>query len=426
MIKIAFRNIALHKKQSLLMGITLVLALTMISMLSVSLNGMKAQVYQNYIKIQSAHVIGVWKDVKEKSMMSPEKLLYLDSKLIESDSIYQSRKLTQSFKQYIERHRQEIEAVFYQVRQQVTLKVGDKEDSTTSLYSLSQAHAKWMIENESVLIEEGELLSEEGVCISREKATNNDLLLGDEIEIVFRDISGEEKHLKKMVTGIYANKAQYENYYLFMDEETAYDLVGYERDLFDMAKVYLKNPSKAQEFAQGLDQVLLDKSDLLRAEDYLQASVFYTRFYDILNLFYKIFFAFILVVIGVGLNATIHMNLLTRMMEFGTLRAIGYSKQRCYGIVFMEWFILAGISVGIALGITLLFVGLYGKSGLYVGSGAVTYVLGGESFCPKIKWEDILFTMMTMSLFTLTATIRPSGKLLKQTLTDLLAKRQKY
>lgn len=373
--KIAFRNVGLYKKQSLLIGLTLVLAITMISFLSAALNGMEEQVYNNYIKIQSGHVIGIWEDVKNQSVMSPEKLLYLGNKQLEAEERYSNLKLSRCFKNYVAQRENETEAVFYQIRQSMTLKTKSKEDRVCTLYSLSEDHARWMMEHQSLELEEGTLLSSQGICMSREKAKGNGLKLGDEVELVLKDINGEEKHLKRQITGIYGNKAQYENYYIFMAEETAYELVGYERELFDMARVYLKVPSQAQAFAKELDEKLLEEGGNLRAEDYRQASIFYTQFYGILKAFYKVFFAFILGVIAIGLSTTIHMNLLTRRAEFGTLRAIGYSKWRCYGIIFLELFILASIGIGIALGLIFIITVIFGKTGIYVGSGAVTYML---------------------------------------------------
>ena len=191
-----------------------------------------------------------------------------------------------------------------------------------------------------------------------------------------------------------------------------------------MARVYLKDITKSKAFADELDNRLLEIGDSLRAEDYRKASIFFTQFYGILKAFYKIFFGFILCVIAVGLSATIHMNLLTRREEFGTLRAIGYSKLRCYGVIFLELFILAAISAGMALAFTIGFTAAFGKTGIYVGGGAVTYMLGGESFIPVIMWSDIGFCVGTIVVFALVATIIPSRKLLGQGLTDLLAKRQ--
>ena len=423
LLKIAFRNISLHKKQSILIGMTLVLAITLVSFISVAINGMQEQVYNNYIKIQSGHVVGIWKDVKEMSSMSPEKLLYLSNKQLEVEDDYINKKAVRCFKNFVEKRSSEVEAVFYQVRQLVTLKTKEKEDNVCTLYSLSEAHTKWMIAHESIILEEGSLYDEQGICISREKAEGCKVGLGDEVEILVKDVDGEEQRLKRTITGIYKNKAQYENYYIFIPEKVAYELVGYDKALFDMARIYLKEPSKAQEFAKALDEELLKLGDELRAEDYLQASIFYTKFYGVLKAFYKVFFGFILGVIAVGLSATTRMNLMSRREEFGTLRAIGYSKWRCYLIIFLEVAILAGIGVGISLTITAIFVLAFGKNGIYVGSGAVTYMLGGESFVPKLNFSDIWFCVGAVVLFAVFTTILPARKLLKQQLTDLLAKR---
>lgn len=422
--KIAFRNVLQHKKQSILVGLTLILAIMMISMISVAINGMEQQVYTNYIKIQSGHVIGIWEDVKNMSNMSPERLLYLINKQLREEDKHMNKKAARYFKEFVASRSYEVETAFYQVRQLMEIESESCKYNNCTIFSLSEAHAKWMLENESVPMEEGVLYSEDGVSISRESADRLAVKIGDEVDLQVKDVNGEEKHIKRKITGIFANKAQYENYYVFMPEEVAYELVGYDKELFDMARVYLKDIDNAKAFADALDAKLLEIGETLRAEDYKEASIFFTQFYGILKAFYKIFFGFILCVIAVGLSATIHMNLLTRREEFGTLRAIGYSKGRCYAIIFLELFILAVIGAGIAIGATVGFTAIFGKSGIYVGGGAVTYMLGGESFIPVIMWSDVWFCVGTIVIFALVATVLPSKKLLGQGLTDLLAKRQ--
>ena len=422
--KIAFRNVLQHKKQSILVGLTLVLAIMMISMISVAINGMEQQVYANYIKIQSGHVIGIWEDVKNMSTMSPERLLYLSNKQLREEDKHMNKKAARGFKEFVASRSNQVEAVFYQVRQLMEIQSATCKNNNCTIFSLSEAHAKWMLENESVPMEEGVLYSEEGVSISRESADRLAVKIGDEVDLQVKDVNGEEKHIKRKITGIFANKAQYENYYVFMPQELAYELVGYDKELFDMARIYLKDITQSKAFADELDNRLLEIGDSLRAEDYREASIFFTQFYGILKAFYKIFFGFILCVIAVGLSATIHMNLLTRREEFGTLRAIGYSKLRCYGVIFLELFILAAIGAAMALAFTIGFTTAFGKTGIYVGGGAVTYMLGGESFIPVIMWSDIGFCVGAIGVFALVATIIPSRKLLGQGLTDLLAKRQ--
>ena len=385
--KIAFRNVLQHKKQSILVGLTLVLAIMMISMISVAINGMEQQVYENYIKIQSGHVIGIWKDVKEKSNMSPERLLYLDNRQLDEEERYKNKKAVRCFKEFIDSRSDEIEGVFYQVRQLMEIESDTCKYNTTTIFSLSKEHAKWMIENESVIMEEGVLFDEENICISHESADRLQVQVGDEVDLQVKDVNGEEKHLKRKICGIYGNKAQYENYYVMMPEEVAYELVGYDKELFDMARIYLKDPSMAKIFADELDKKLLEVGEELRAEDYREASIFFTQFY-------------------------------------GILKAIGYSKARCYGVIFLELLILAAIGVGIALGFTVGFTMFFGKSGIYVGGGAVTYMLGGESFIPIIMWTDVWFCVGSIVVFALVSTVLPSHKLLSQGLTDLLAKRQ--
>lgn len=118
------------------------------------------------------------------------------------------------------------------------------------------------------------------------------------------------------------------------------------------------------------------------------------------------------------------MNLFERMREFGTLRAIGYSRRQCFSIIFLEVFFLSIIALSIACGIAAVLVNMLGKSGVYLGTGPLSY-FGGERLYPSMKPMDISTTFGIITLFTLLSTVSPALKLCYQNITNIMVKNMK-
>lgn len=225
--------------------------------------------------------------------------------------------------------------------------------------------------------------------------------------------------------GIYANGAGYENHFAFMPDADARKLTAVPQPYFDLYRVYLGERREADAFARELDSYLSKENALLMAESYREASPFFTNNSRNLRMMFNIFLLFVLAVIAVGLMSTVRMNLFDRMKEFGTLRAIGYSRFRSYGIVFAEMFLLAAMALVFALVCTVVILSILGQTGIYVGTGPVSYGVGGERFWPQLLVDDIVLAFIAIMLFSLAATLGPGLKLCYQSITDMLLKQQR-
>ncbi len=412
----------MRKKQSFLIGFTLFMVTFIILFASCVLNGIEAQVLKNYLGVQAGDVIAIWKPIKESSNMSPERLLFFRGSSIDQEESYANRRSLLALKNHLQIYKRDIQQVFFNIRYKVETQTKKKKIGN-SLYSLTAENAAWMLQEKTIELEEGQLLSEKGVCMSQQKLEEHGVKLGDRITLRSLDKDNVERTLLVTVTGVYRDKADYENGYVFMSEDMARYLTSYSHSEYDIIRIYLHKRSQAKAFSHKLEAKLRAEGDVLYAEDYLTSSIFYTRFNQIMKMIYNGFFVFVLLIIAVGLSTSIRMNLFSRMEEFGTLRAIGYSKLKCYGIIFFEVLLLAFAALGLSLILTVGLVLLLGKTGVYVGAGAPSYFFGGPYFYPKLKGNDILFSLVTIGLFALTATLNPALRLLYQKIADLMAKR---
>lgn|GEM_PF-981460 len=425
LVRIAFRNIKLNMKKSLVLGLTIFFCSFLLLTVNAAMNGAEKQVMKNYKNLQVGDIIVMWDKLKKTDASSPQRFINVYEALsFDVEENIQNTEDINEMNVWLDENRDFIKNYFPIIRRNATYQIHDKEDTALLIYSLSEHSKNYIVDKDSIKIKEGKLLSdEEGICISEDKATKYNIKLGDRLKIsaVTSDNKSTTKYLS--VSGIYENGAFYDNYYGFVSDKTARNLYNISPEYFDSVIIHLKDSKYAEQLASNLDKNLLKKNDKLRAESYIKANQYYNDVPKMIKMLSQVFIIFLLAVIGLGIQSTVKMNLFQRMKEFGTLRAIGFSRFKCYCIIFYETFFLSGIAFIVALLSNLIFVYVFNKTGVYVGAAA-SALFGGERFYPEIKMIDIISTMVIIIIFSLLATIRPGLNLCYQKLLDLLNKRQ--
>lgn len=430
MAKIAFRNIVADRKRAFLIGVAIFISSFLLFLTNTTMNGTESQVLRGYINLQAGQVAVVWKDLKKVSNMDPGKFIGNAASFdITEDNA--NRRAIARLINFLNENSGEIKAFYPTVRRSAKLIVKKpytkKKEGTLIIYSLTGDNRDFILDTGTLKMSEGELFSERdnSICISRERADEDMLKIGDTVTVEAVTLNGNSRTMKFVVSGIYANAAGYDNSYGFVSEKDARKLFGFDETYFDVGRIYLKDSGKVSEFARRLDEYLTAESDILRAESFSEASAFYTSTSRNIKIFFNIFTFFLLFMIGVGLRSTLRLKIFERMKEFGTLRAIGYSRIQCFAIIFFEVFFISIIALTAAFAVACIFVAIFGRVGIYVGSGGVTYALGGESFYPSLKVSDVIFAYTVISLFSLISAFGPGLKLCYHTITDIMMKRQK-
>lgn len=424
-LKIAMRNIWQNRKRSCLIGLTICVSSFLLLISNAALNGIEKQVLRGYINLQSGEVAVIWEELKTVNPMDPGKFLYDISFQVDKEE-QENRQALAKLEEYLRAKTAEIKDFYPTVRRYGQLLSAEKIDSNLKCYGLMPESRDFLLQTDTLRMFAGELPVEGyQLCISEMKAGEHCLAVGDWVAVEVTTPYGAKNALDFRVGGIYANNAGYENWYGFMPETAFRELYDYEPGYFDIGRIYLYNKKKAQKFAWELDQYLFAETSVLRSESYAEASPFFTNNSRHFKVTFNIFIFFLLGIIAVGLRATVRMNLFERMREFGTLRAIGYSRFQCVAIIFSELFFLALVSMGVALVFAGIMVLFYGRIGVYVGSSMVSWAVGGERFYPFMRVSDLLFTTAIIFLFSLLATLNPALRLCYQKITDVLGKRQK-
>lgn len=423
LIRIALRNVWAQKRRNALVGLAVMVSALLLLLSDAVMNGVTRQVLKGYLNLQSGHVAVVWAEMKNVKTNDAARFL---TKLKSFDPIQAdaNRQAVRRLQEFIA-DSPDVKAFFPTVKRSVQTRVGDQINRSIA-YGLSAANRQHLLDTGTIRMVAGSLPEGSGntVAISQESATAQGLSVGSKI-ILETAIGDEWKSVPFEVVGVYANGAGYDNYYAFMADGVARDLFGLDADQFDIGQVYLQNEARADRFAGELDAYLLAGGTVLRAESYAEASPFYTNNSRLMKMMFNGNVVFLLVIIAVGLRATIGINLMQRMREFGTIRAIGFGRWQNYMMILAEVWFLAMASLLVAFVLAAGFTWWFGSRGVYVGSGPVSFALGGESFYPELSAWDVVKALGIILGFAVFATLGPGLRIVGHGITDLLLARQR-
>lgn len=428
-IKIAVNYMKADKKKAMLTGFAIFFSALFLFVTSFTMNGIEKQVTNGYKNLQSGDIIAMWNSLDEVDPMDSAKFLgnpeTFDMK-DDSDNLA----AIDALNKFNEEHSSKLKAVYPIIRRYLYYSVekdsNKVQNSRLLCYSLSKEHAQHILDTGALEMEKGSMFSGDGkACISRETADGFGLEIGDTLELTAYTVDGGSNNQTIQIGGIYANAAGYDNLYIFMTESDARSLFKFHDDYFDVAMMYLKNEREIDEYAKELNDTLDKVNGNLRARSFEEASTFFTSTSKNLKLIFQVFTCVLLILIGFGLYTSIKMKIQDRIRIFGTLRAIGYSRLQCFMILFNEVALLTVIASVLALIVSIIFVVAFQRNGIYVGSGGITYALGGERFYPKFKLYDVVVSSLIMFAFSLAASAKPSCELVCQNIADLLSKRIK-
>jgi ABC-type lipoprotein release transport system permease subunit len=422
--KIAVGNVLKNKKRSILIGMSLFISCSFLLISNSLANGAAKQYVEKLRNVQAGDVVVVWGNVKEIDLSDGGRLLFSEFDIQKDE---ENKKAIERFKSFTEQNAYEVESIFTPQRVFGILDTG-RYIAYSLIYGLSEAEMRHLEKTKSFELEAGESIwdyDDYTVCISRATAEENSINIGDWIILDCTTPYGLVNSMEFAVVGIYRNGAPWENMYVYITDKNARELAEWDTDYFGSARIYLKDPKKADEFAARLDGYLTAGSGVLRSESGEYASQFFAGIGNLQKSFFTFFVLFLLFVIAVGIRATLKMSLFDRMAEFGTLRAIGFNRIQVFTIVFFEILVLALISLAAAFVLSSTLILILGRTGIHVGSGPAGYFIGGEHVYPVLMVSDSLIALMIMVLFSLLASLGPGLKLCCQKITNLLTKNQK-
>jgi len=284
-----------------------------------------------------------------------------------------------------------------------------------------------LVSQRNLLVAEGSFDIHTGphIIINQDILKKYNLNIGDWILIDCKTIYGAWNPLDFKIVGTYKNRAPWDNWLVFMSKQNARLLFAADEEMWDVAQIILHTRKENKRLAQELNEYLNKESALLLAEPYEEACTFLMNLSGNFRVMYIIFVFFLIFIIALGIRSTVRMNIFERRQEFGTLRAIGYPKFITFLILFFELLFLSLFALAAATLISLSIIAIFAIQGIYVGSGPMSYMYGGDHIYPFLNFIDVVFTLFIITVLSLFAPLKPALNLNMQRITDILHKRQK-
>lgn len=421
-LRIALRNIIQNRRRSVLIGIAVFVSCLILMVSDSIFNGVEEQILKSYKGLQSGDVVLIWKDAWDAPKSD---MLRLYRSTFNMDIHNAEMNCAVAARTFVGNHQTEIDGAFYSIRRFADV-VGENFVERVKVCTLSKENSAYIVKHGIIIFSHGSFDATEryGVIVNEGMANKHGLHVNDWISLECVTVNGARNELDFKIVALYKNGAPWDNINLFMRPQDGQELYDCDSLLFDIGRIYLKNPGKISRFAGELNNSLPTDS-VLHAVPYFEANTFFMSIASVQKQVFTYFVLFLFLVIAAGIAASIKMNIFERMREFGVLRAIGYGKKEVFSIVFFEVFGISFFALLSAFAINIIFVGIASWSGLPVGSGAASAVFGGERIFPKLRLTDQFFSLAGIVVLSLFAVFNAAITVCRQNIPDLLAKKQR-
>ncbi len=422
LVQIAFRNVIKNRKRSLFIGTAIFISCLILLISDAFGNGTAAAITNEYYYQQAGDVVLLWQKALEIPKDSPSRI-YLSQ--FEAEKATENKRALAGASEFLRRHEPEIKNAFAVVRRSATVAMAE-DNIDVNVYGLGRDEWLFLEPKKTVTLEEGafEAAPDSSVAVSRLIADAGNLKVGDWITLEVTTAYGVKNSLDYRISGIYKNGVPWNNDYIYMSAADARLLYDFDPEDFDSMRIYLDDPAARGAFARDLNASPGLESRVLQALEGPEASSFFTRQAEFFKTIFTFFVIFLIAIIGFGIRATVRMNLFERMGEFGTLRAMGCNRIQIFFIISCEIFLLALFALLCAAAISTVILLLVSRTGIHVGSGAASYLFGGEYLYPLFKLKDALLALGIILILSLMAPFKPAMKLSWQKISDVLRKRQ--
>lgn len=419
-LKIAVRSALQNRKRSLLIALSLFFSCTLLLVSNSIANGAGRQYLKRFRFVQAGDVAVLWHNVEEVDVNDGGRILFSE---FEVDEDERNKLALARLDRYLAEHDQQIAAVYKPIRSFGMMDTG-RHLAYSMIYGVSEQELAFLEETGAFEVVAGDSVwdyADYTVCISEETAEEYGLSVGDWVVLDGMTQAGLVNSMEFAVAGIYRNGAPWDNLFVYVTKPNARDLLEWDDEYMSSARVFLQDPRQRERFAADLDTVLRADRGTLRAEPAEKTAQVFASMASLQRNLFLFFVIFMLFVIAIGIRATIRMNLFERMTEFGTLRAIGFSRLQNTILIVMEMLMIATLSLLAAIALSLVFVAFTGQAGILIGPGAVSYFLGGERVYPELLPGDVAAALLVIAAFAVFATLRPALSLMGNDITDLLA-----
>ncbi len=346
-LKLALRNIARHKKRSLVTIMTIALGFTALGVIGGIVNNIFSRLKEQAIVGEKlGHLTLAKKGYFEYGKMNPEKYVWSNSDL---ENVLK-----------IIRNHQEVEIAT--PRLSLFGVVSNGKSSTIFLTeaivpSDDQKLIFTDVDGRSGSLEtislDAQAKDKAVVAIGSELSDNLNIKKGENLTLLVSTIDGITNAVDVEVGSIYntGNPATNDKFILsnFYLVQELYDTQGAERII-----VTIKNPEKIYEVRQQLTEALSTAGYTTSSKAWSEVSLTYSKVKKMFGIIFRVLTIIITVIVLLTLLNTMQMSVAERTREIGTMRAIGLVKRRVIYLFCLEGFIMGILGCAIAAPVLLL------------------------------------------------------------------------
>lgn len=187
--------------------------------------------------------------------------------------------------------------------------------------------------------------------ISTSNAAMLDLTLGDPLVLMVQDSTGAPYYLEYDIGGIFeSNSGEFDETAVIIRHADAEELL-YVEDSTREIRLTLNDPEESAQVAADMRNALGERN--LTVETWQEINGSYIVFMRMFDVFLYVVNVIVVIVAGTVITNAILMNVFEKIREFGTMRAIGLTRGKQFGMVMLEGAVygVVGSLVGMAVGI---------------------------------------------------------------------------
>jgi ABC-type lipoprotein release transport system permease subunit len=173
--------------------------------------------------------------------------------------------------------------------------------------------------------------------------------------------------------------------------------------------IVLKNGKTLKETIKAITQLSDEKKLGLKLTDWEHASGIIGQMIWVFRIVLALFFTVTFIVILAVINNAMLMATKDRVIEIGTMRAIGAQRNFVLSMILLETVVLWAISAAIGLIGASALLSILGTNGIPAGSEPIMIVLfGGPKLFPHLTGFSVVFSILCIGLISLLATLYPA------------------
>ncbi len=390
--KLAFRNLGRHRRRTIIVGMGITLGVTVITIQSGFVAGVRHQMINRLVVAQFGHVAVVPASIAGSEGDAADIALIEDPALMTElvHGVFPDAGVVPSLS---------------------TLGMAFGEVTGTGRVVLWGVTAgdPMLTDRLTTPLDPGKLI-EATAYVGAALAEQLEVRSGDVITLSVVDPGGNLDAMDFEIAEILENGAPWQDYFVYVPLGELQSLMGIDRAV-DSLKVYLDRGIKSAGAATSvLNQALEKSGEGVHAEPYEKTGRLYMGIITAAKIQALVVEIILLIAVALGVGSAQILSIHERRREIGTMRALGTSRGAIRFMFLAEGVLLSLIAGGIGALIGSAITGVLGRVGIETGIEAFRWMIGGARLVPRVDVTAIAFAMLELVVVVTLSGLYPAWR----------------